>query len=66
MNIYTEETERANRMHRRAQRAEGAMQRARFWIECIEKRGQKTNDAYIVSVAKEVIKEMDRNKKGDE
>ena len=60
--------ERAKAMHRRAQVAEGALQRARFWVECIvehtieEQNAARNGMWYIRSLSFEAIKEMDKIK----
>jgi hypothetical protein len=47
-------------MHRRAQRAEGALERAQFWVECIRHRALQTGDGYMRAVADEALREMRR------
>ena len=53
------------RMHRRAQSAEGAMERARFWIECIQEQGRKTQNVYLIAIATEALRQMDHKMEGD-
>ncbi len=37
-------------MHRRAQQAEGALERARYWFEAIVFYGEKTGDGYLSAI----------------
>ncbi len=37
-------------MHRRAQQAEGALERARHWFRAVQFYGEKTGDAYLAAI----------------
>ena len=37
-------------MHRRAQQAEGALERARYWFRAVQFYGEKTGDVYLTGI----------------
>ncbi len=45
-------------MHRRAQVAEGALERARYWFEAIVFYGEKIGDGYLSAIAGQALKAM--------
>ena len=59
---YDDQNNVANRdrkaMHRRAQRAEGALERARYWFEAVRFYGEKIGDGYLSAIAGEALVAM--------
>ncbi len=45
-------------MHRRAQQAEGALKRARYWFEAVRFYGEKIGDGYLSTIAEEALAAM--------
>ena len=50
-------------MHRRAQQAEGALERARYWFEAIRYYGEKIDDGYLSAIAGEALIAMSEQHK---
>lgn len=48
-----------SRMHRRAQSAEGKLERARFWVRAIAHRGRESGDGYLVAIAERALNEYE-------
>ena len=45
-------------MHRRAQQAEGALERARYWFEAVRFYGEKIGDGYLSAIAGQALVAM--------
>ena len=42
-------------MHRRAQQAEGALERAGYWFEAVRFYGEKIDDGYLSAIAGQAL-----------
>jgi len=51
--------EARNIMHRRAQLAEGALDRSRFWVERIYEWAVENRDGYLMAISREALRQMD-------
>ena len=50
-------------MHRRAQQAEGALERARYWFRAVQFYGEKTGDAYLSAIGGAALDAMNTQHK---